>query len=359
MLIIKSLTLGGINSSFWILISFIVIITLAVVFAPRVYRFLSNWLASDERARNTILPGNRSPKNTEASNTTFNGKINFQALEEIIDTAGYAYNPEKDIFFSTMEAWQRKMGYCRLYDEAAAPLGMIIDSEPFYFSYGGKNWLIELWKGQYGMTTGCEVGIYTTEMPNINIPQVFNGTFYQCASDKDRLYIQFSLKKNGEKLLSRKHKHWWLTGFKLGEFSHPSELVLDVYITFKNKEMRNAFLTTLIETGYTDEEYEISGRDVAIRFDKPHSKQPYSRSPQTDAIVLRRNKTFCDQYNLITNSYSNIADKIMAVKGQSPELYKEILNLGKSLSLYETYNKITNYLGSSSVSNHNYYDSEV
>ena len=32
----------------------------------------------------------------------------------------------------------------------------IIDCEPIYFSYGGKRWLIELWKGQYALTTGAE-----------------------------------------------------------------------------------------------------------------------------------------------------------------------------------------------------------
>ncbi|PYG87217.1 uncharacterized protein DUF4474 [Ruminiclostridium sufflavum DSM 19573] len=347
MLTINSLTFGWIHLSIFIFaVIFFAAVAAAVIFSPKIYRFVTNHFLSDEKSRTTILPGDRKPK--KASKAKFDGKINFDALEEIIDTAGYAYNPEKDIFFSTMEAWQRKMGYCRLYDEAAAPLGMIVDCEPIYFTYNGKRWLIELWKGQYGMTTGCEIGIYTTAWPDLNIPDVFNGTFYRCASDSERLYMQFSLKKNGEKLLSRKHKHWWLTGFKLGEFSYPSELVLDVYITFKDRKMRNAFVTSLREIGYTDEEYEISGRDIAIRFDKPHTKQPYSRTPQTDEIVLKRNKMFCDQYNLITSSYSNIADKIIAVKEQSPELYKEILNIGKTLSIFDTYAKIKHYLENNS-----------
>ncbi len=334
MLIISSITFGGINLTTWILILCIAVLAGVVAFTPRIYRFITNWLFNDEKARSTILPGKRA----------LDGKINFDALGEIIDTAGYAYNPEKDIFFSTMEAWQRKMGYCRLYDEAAAPLGMIIDSEPIYFSYGGKKWLIEFWKGQYGMTTGCEVGVYTTSGPDLNIPEVFNGTFYTCASNRDRLYMQCYLSKNGQKLLSRKHRHWWLTGFKLGEFSEPSELVLDIYITFKDKKMRNAFLTSLKELGYTEDEFEIRKRIVAIRFDKPHSKQPYSRSASTDAIVLKRNKMFCEQYQAITKGYASFTDKLKAVKEQSPSLYKEIMNIGKTLPLFDTFDKITKYL---------------
>lgn len=336
-MLIKLPTFGELNFGLWISILCIVFLA-AVIFSPKIYRFITNWLSSDEKARTTILPGKRKS----------NSKINFEALEEIIDTAGYAYNPDKDIFFSTMEAWQRKMGYCRLYDEAAAHLGMIIDSEPIYFSYGGKRWLIEFWKGQYGMTTGCEIGIYTTSWPDLNIPDFFNGTFYSCASDKDRLYMQFYLKKNGEKILSRKHKHWWLTGFKLGEFSEPSELILDLYITFKTRQMRDAFVVALKEVGYTEDEFEIKKKVVAIRFDKPHTKQPYSRSPATDSVVQKRNKLFCDTYQSITGGFSNLSDKLTAVKEQSPELYKEIMNFGKSLPLFDSFKHIKNYLDISS-----------
>jgi len=333
MLINSLFNFGGKTISIWISILCIVLLA-AVLFVPKIYRLIANWLSSDEKARTTILPGIRKTNN----------KISFDALEEIIDTVGYAYNPEKDIFFSTMEAWQRKMGYCRLYDEAAAPLGMIIDSEPIYFSYGGKRWLIELWKGQYGMTTGCEVGIYTSEWPDLNIPDVFNGTFYTCASDRERLYMQFYLKKNGETILSRKHRHWWLTGFKLGEFTEPSDLMLDVYITFKDRSMRRAFVEAIEKVGYTSEEFEARKNVVAIRFDKPHSKQPYSRTALTDSTVQQRNKMFCEQYQLITKDYSNLSDKITAIKEQSPELYKEILNIGKTLPLFDTFKKIKNYL---------------
>jgi hypothetical protein len=333
MLIIGLLSLGERTVGIGIAILCLVLLA-AVVFAPKIYRLISNRLSSDEKARTSILP----------EKIRENGKISFNALEEIIDTVGYAYNPEKDIFFSTMEAWQRKMGYCRLYDEAAAPLGMIIDSEPIYFSYEGKRWLIEFWKGQYGMTTGCEVGVYTSGWPDLNIPDVFNGTFYTCASDRDRLYMKFYLKKNGKTIVSRKHKHWWLTGFRLGEFSEPSELILDIYITLKDKRMRNIFVEALRKAGYTDDEFETKNNIVAIRFDKPHSKQPYSRTSATDSIVLKRNKMFCDQYQSITQAYSSLSDKLTAVKEQSPDLYKEVLNIGKTLPLFDKFSNILEYL---------------
>ena len=49
---------------------------------------------------------------------------------------------------------------------------MIIDCEPICFMYGGKNWMIELWKGQYGLETGGEIGVYNAaeNRPPTQIP---------------------------------------------------------------------------------------------------------------------------------------------------------------------------------------------
>lgn len=322
-----------VNNNIWIMLILFSILVI-IFFVPKLCRYIVERFFSDEKVPKSMLPDSRRAT----------GKISFDALEEIIDTVGYAYNPQKDIFFSTMEAWQRKMGYCRLYDEGAAPLSMIIDSEPIYFSYGGKRWLIEFWKGQYGMTTGCEVGVYTTNWPNLNIPGVFNGTFYNSVSNRDLLYMACYLKKNEEVIISRKAKHWWLTGFKLGEFSEPSDLILDIYINFKNKKMRNVFLEALMKAGYTSEEFEIQKTTVAIRFDKPHTKQPHTRTALTDSIAQKRNKMFCDSYTTITGTYSNLKDKLTAVKEQSPELYTEAFKIGKTMPLFDTFEQISSYL---------------
>ncbi|WP_034863188.1 DUF4474 domain-containing protein [Ruminiclostridium cellobioparum] len=266
------------------------------------------------------------------------------SIDELIGTAGYAYNQTNDLFFSTMYAWQRSMGYCRLYDEAAAPLGMIIDSEPIRFSYAGRRWLIEFWKGQYGMTTGCELGVYSSQWPDLNIPGVFDGTFYTCASNEDRLYMGFVLYKNGEELFNRKGRHWWLTAFKLGEYSEPSELSMDVYITLKSRGMRDAFLKALQRAGYKEGDYEVRKNTVALFYDKPHSRQPYTRSAVTDKMMLAQLKRNCDVYQTLTKGYTSMKDKIKAVKEGSPELYTELFKIGKTASIFSVFDKIKDYL---------------
>ena len=266
------------------------------------------------------------------------------AFEEFLEMLGYAYDPHEDIFYSIVYPWQRQFGYCRLYDEAAAPLGMIIDCEPIYFEYEGKKWLIEFWKGQYGMTTGCEIGVYTTTGPSLNIPGVFNGTFYEGAAEEDFLQMAYSLYRNGKAIFMSNGRHWWLTGFRLGMFSEPWELKMYIIITLKNSDMRNAFLEGLNKAGYSDREIEVYGDTVNLKFDSPRTRQPITRIKAIDTITQRKNKLFCETYQEITRGLVSIEDKIKAVEEKAPELHKHIARLGKSQQLFSAYQTIKKYL---------------
>ncbi len=331
------LTNKTVSFNLWFSVILILIFT-AVLAGPILYEHISTWLSYRIASRKYYLAV-RKDYTQQRDDDDGGGTI-----DELIGTAGYAYNKKNGIFFSTMYAWQRQMGYCRLYDEAAAPLGMIIDCEPIRFSYGGKRWLIEFWKGQYGMTTGCEVGVYSSSWPDLNIPGVFDGTFYSCASNNDRLYMAFILYKNGEKIMTRKAKHWWLTGFKLGEYSEPSELSMDVYITLKSRGMRDAFLKSLQKAGYTEEEFEVRRTTVALHFGTPHTKQPYTRSAATDKLMLAQLKRNCEVYQALAGSYTDLKDKIKAVKDGSPEVYGELFKIGKTAAVFSVFDKIKSSL---------------
>ncbi|MBS4538759.1 DUF4474 domain-containing protein [Clostridium sp. D2Q-11] len=267
-----------------------------------------------------------------------------ETIEKVIDISGYSYDPKQNIFYSNMDAWQRKMGYCRLYDEAAAPLGMIIDCEPIYFEYDNKRWMIEFWKGQYDLTTGCEVGVYNTTGPDLNIYGFFNGTFYYCASDEDMLEISYSLKKDGRILFKRKGKHWWLTGFILGMYSEPWELSMDIKIKLKDEIMLNSFVQGLRNANYKDNEIRIKKHTVRLKYNRPRAPQPYTRTEETDRIMQMKNRKLCDNYKYITDNYENMSDKMQALQKQSPEIYRNIKSLGKIRKLIEIYMKIQWFL---------------
>ena len=82
-------------------------------------------------------------------------------VAKVVYAAGFTYDPEQDIIYSRQDAPQRNFGYAYGYDVLApCTISAKIDCEPFFITYGENDWMIELWKGQYGIETGCELGIY-------------------------------------------------------------------------------------------------------------------------------------------------------------------------------------------------------
>lgn len=318
-----------------LLLTFLIVASIILYrYGPKFYKSFPDWFS------NFIAEFRGKITNTSTDKVTGN-----EDLDKAIETAGYCYDSVQDIFYSSIDAWQRNVGYCRLYDEMAAPMGMIIDCEPIYFEYAGKKWLIEFWKGQYDLTTGCEIGVYSTEDDELVLPGIFNGTFYNCVGSKDCLKMSFTLKKKGKVLFKRSAKHWWLTGFKLGEYSEPSQLSMELSITLKDAPMCKAFVKGLKMAGYTEKQFIVTDNTVSLTYRVPHSPQPLSRIPETDAIVQQKNKLLCDRYLEITGPYDNFPDKINAVQEQAPELFDEILKIAKIKLLNLDYETILKYLG--------------
>lgn len=265
--------------------------------------------------------------------------VNSEETNKTIEVAGYSYDPDQDIFYSILNPWQRNVGYCHLYDEAAALWGMIVDSELVYFEYNGQKWMIGFWKGQYDLVTGGEIGIYN-EGVNLKIPGILNDTFYKCATDNDLLEMSFSLIKKGKILFTREGKHWWLTGFKLGEFSQPSELTMNVQITLKDKLMRDGFIAGLKNAGYVNHEFTVTGNTVSFVFAAPRSPQPATRTPVTDRIIQKKNEVLCNTYQELTGELDDLEDKLRVLKEQAPEIYQKIFRIGKSRPQFKIYGSI-------------------
>lgn len=300
-------------------IMFIAVVILLVIFLPKILRGLRDLIGR------LLVSKIKRPK------------IEDESLEETIDSLGYEYDARQDIFYTQMNTWQRDMGYCRIYDEAAAPMSIIIDCEPIYFEYDNRRWLIEFWKGQYGMTTGCEIGVYTTDGPDVQ-SEYFNGTFYECAEDNDMLSMSFELIKNGKKLFKRCDVHWWLSGFKLGEFSEPGELVAFITIKLKDSIMRAEFVSGLKKAGYKDEDIVIINDTIKLVFDEPKTEQPYTRNELTDNIMQFNNRELTNKFNEMTKTKDNSIDKILFLRDTAPELFEEIFHMiGRNKDLFNVY----------------------
>ncbi|MGO5052638.1 DUF4474 domain-containing protein [Lachnospiraceae bacterium LCP25S3_G4] len=255
----------------------------------------------------------------------FNSKTQVDQFNSEIKAAGFQYDPCQDIFYSTKDAWQKNYGYRELFDEMAPQFNMIIDSEPVKFDYNGRNWMIEFWKGQYGITTGAEVGIYVSD----------NRKTYQCVEEKDEIYMGFTIQKNGEILARRVEKHWWLTAFVLGEYSKPEELVLVIELMLKDEEMCHAFVDALRKIGYKRTDYYVRGNTVRIYYSHPYTEQPKTRRTLQAKIAMMMNKYNCKIYRKITKNEKCTLDKIEYIRIRVPRIYKfmiKLLDIWKSIN---------------------------
>ena len=209
----------------------------------------------------------------------------------------------------------------------APTMNMMIDSEPIYFDYGGRHWMIEFWKGQYGVTTGAEVGIYVEEdRGNERRPEKI---FYKCVSEEEELPISMILYKNGKRLFQREKRHWWLTGFKLGEFSWPGELMLEVSLTFPHLDMLEAFLEGCYRAGYQPEDLHVWYRRVSFRLYQPKAKQPSKYGKIFGRWIQWQNRHNCKIYHRVTKDFTRTIDKLDYLMQAYPRIFGIILKTGR------------------------------
>lgn len=248
-------------------------------------------------------------------------------INQALEPFGFAYHFRKDIFYSLEDSWQREFGYGKIYDEMAPTMNMMIDSEPIYFDYGGRHWMIEFWKGQYGVTTGAEVGIYVEEdRGNERHPEKI---FYKCVSEEEELPISMILYKNGKRLFQREKRHWWLTGFKLGEFSWPGELMLEVSLTFPHLDMLEAFLEGCYRAGYQPEDLHVWYRRVSFRLYQPKAKQPSKYGKIFGRWIQWQNRHNCKIYHRVTKDFTRTIDKLDYLMQAYPRIFRIIVKTGR------------------------------
>ena len=176
---------------------------------------------------------------------------------------GYQFNKEGNYYFTTEDPWQRNFGFNVLYDMGAPFMNFYYDTIRCKFRYDNKDWLIQLWKGQYGLVfLGAEIGVYTKPLDR-------DQAHYDGAADDDMLYMSMDFYRKGELRASRDYaKYWWCTAFvpgTLDSFRDRSELSMKARITLKSKEMTELFAQSLEKNGLKrDTNFSVSGKDVYI-----------------------------------------------------------------------------------------------
>ncbi len=194
-----------------------------------------------------------------------------------------------------------------------------MDCEPIYFFYNNKEYRIEFWKGQYGITTGAEIGIYIRDK-NCNLPI----NYYRSATDKERLEMSYILSKKCI-LLKRKDTSWWLTGFDIGIFSKPKNLQLKSCICFPNCEMKDAFVKGLLKAGYAKSKIVVCDNTVCFEFCTPKNYKLNHGHKIRKIIAQMCNYINCSIYMCFTRPFPITLDKLTFIRFMFPHLFCLIL----------------------------------
>lgn len=237
-------------------------------------------------------------------------------INRLAEPAGYIYEPVQDIFATRQNAPQKLFGYTTFYDLSAPFFNMVFDYETIYFDYNGRTWLIEMWKGQYGINSGCELGIYYAD--SLVSPDDYKNTLFHAVDEKDMLDISLKLNRKTKdgtypiRLGYLKYHHWWLTIFKIGVFSKPSQLFVNTSIRFKNFPMLYSFLDSFGATMPPDTEYRLNGLNLYFTFCTSRRKYPwFKKLVRTIALTLCH--VYCILFNFITRPFQNTGDKILYI----------------------------------------------
>ena len=169
---------------------------------------------------------------------------------------GYLYDPNEQCFYTADDTWQRNFGYSEIYDNSAGLVVIIIETCRIKFEYANKDWMFQLWKGQYGWVLyGAEIGIYNKEK---NRPV----EHYTCASDEDMLQMQMTLwekqtvlgKQTWVRTFGRPYeRQWWHTGFVWGNMiGRNKDLKMEARLTMRDYAMLEAVVAAFRAKGFKE-----------------------------------------------------------------------------------------------------------
>lgn len=198
----------------------------------------------------------------------------------------YKYSYTDDYYYTNdKKCWQSNFGFNKLYDIVAPYVLMEYDYVRVHFTYEGKDWMIQLWKGQYGMLFyGCEMGVYTKEHSDKEDKLL---TTYACAKQEDWLKMEMTMyhdrMMNGNYVreFTRDYgDYWWCTGFKDGHLAieePAAELRMVSHITFKTEEMAQLFAEGIKECNFEQrdgsstedvglDQFCVDGKDVYFKW---------------------------------------------------------------------------------------------
>ena len=279
-------------------------------------------------------------------------------INTLLQPFGFFLLPARNLISSLQNSWQRTCGYHALFDRSAPHFNMVFDCEPVYFDYDGRTWLIEFWKGQYGINTGCEIGIYHAD--TLLDESQYETAHFEAASDQELMPVRMRLYRKEpaneaaaepgritpaelsdsttRKILLEEESaqtnvpllqigaaHWWLTAFLPGLFSQPEDLTMTCSLTFPDFYMQQSFLGALLQSGYRMREITSDGLTLSFRFVRSHTQPPQNGSALYRQWVQKKNNFFCRLYQFATRPFTAPEDQILYLYRSLPFCFRRMM----------------------------------
>ena len=139
-------------------------------------------------------------------------------------------------------------GFNRMYDSLAFLAAANMDTLRCKFTYDGRDWLVQIWKGTYsaGYALGGEIGVYSKA-------QWMPIEHYGSAPRKDWLGMEMSIYDQERRLFTRPMEStWWCTGYSLDYNTWTrGNCAMVARIQFKDAPMAALFAASLGSKGFS------------------------------------------------------------------------------------------------------------
>lgn len=259
------------------------------------------WTSSDEAIATVDEKGNLKGVNAgkvdiiataEVGGKTITAKYPVKVVEnenalnsylEQHNILSFQYDYDNNCYYANdKKSWQKDFGFMRIYDMLAPYAGMEYDYIRVFFTFENKDFMLQLWKGQYVAYYGCEVGLYNKEHDG---KPVSDFTLFNAVEDAKywptmdvSLYHQVEENSDEYEFVFKRptDKYWWCTGFYEGELRQKEpadELRVVSTLTMMNEEMAALLSEGLEKCGFKKAEskdavgidsFFVEGKNVSI-----------------------------------------------------------------------------------------------
>ncbi len=176
----------------------------------------------------------------------------FDAFWAVFNLLGYMLAPREGLVYNIKDPFQKLFGFNEVYEFLQPVAFVFADTIRCKFTYEGRDWLLQLWKGAYAfcICTGGEIGLY-------NKPTSRNVEHYDCAREEDWIGMEMTIYNEGEKLFTRPFdEYWWITGYKFdyldGFLNTPrTDCTMEARLQLEDAEMASLVAAELDAIGFT------------------------------------------------------------------------------------------------------------